>query len=190
MNPTDETLVHYGMPRRSGRYPWGSGDDPYQHGSQDFISRIEELKAKGWKETPDNIMKEFGLTTTQYRMEKAIAKDARRSLDVARAKSLTQDGLTPTQIGREMGVNESTVRSWLNQESEARMKKARETADHIKKQIDEKERIRIAFIGQWSSGKSSIISALTENNQIKINVWRVQFNAKRTDNKSAYAKEY
>lgn len=39
---------------------------------------------------------------------------------------------------------------------------------NYKKQIDEKERIRIAFIGQWSSGKSSIISALTENNQIKI----------------------
>ena len=24
-------LIHYGMPRRSGRYPWGSGDRPYQH---------------------------------------------------------------------------------------------------------------------------------------------------------------
>lgn len=143
MNPTDETLVHYGMPRRSGRYPWGSGDDPYQHGSQDFLSRIEELKANGWKETPENIKETFGLTTTQYRMEKAIAKDARRSLDVARAKSLAEDGLTPTQIGREMGVNESTVRSWFNQESELRMMKARETADHIKKQIDEKGMIEI-----------------------------------------------
>lgn len=26
-----DTLVQYGMPRRSGRYPWGSGEDPYQH---------------------------------------------------------------------------------------------------------------------------------------------------------------
>ena len=139
---TEDTLQHYGMPRRSGRYPWGSGDNGYQH-NPDFLSRVDELKATGWKETPENIMAEFGLTTTQYRMEKAIAKDARRSLDVARAKSLTQDGLSPTQIGREMGVNESTVRSWLNQESEARMKKARETADHIKKQIDEKGMIEI-----------------------------------------------
>lgn len=31
------------MPRRSGRYPWGSGDNPYQH-SGDFLSRVEELK--------------------------------------------------------------------------------------------------------------------------------------------------
>ena len=26
-------LMHYGMPRRSGRYKWGSGKDPYHHGS-------------------------------------------------------------------------------------------------------------------------------------------------------------
>lgn len=39
----EEMLMHYGMPRRSGRYPWGSGDNPYQH-SGDFLSRVEEMK--------------------------------------------------------------------------------------------------------------------------------------------------
>lgn len=29
-------LYHYGMPRRSGRYPWGSGDRPYQHGGTTY----------------------------------------------------------------------------------------------------------------------------------------------------------
>ena len=38
MSLTDDILIHYGMPRRSGRYPWGSGDNPYQH-SGDFLSR-------------------------------------------------------------------------------------------------------------------------------------------------------
>ena len=41
-------IVHYGMPRRSGRYPWGSGDNPYQR-SKDFISQYEELKKSGQK---------------------------------------------------------------------------------------------------------------------------------------------
>ena len=50
-------------------------------------------KGQGWSETPENIKKEFGLTTTQYRIEKALAKDERRMLDVARAKSLKEDGL-------------------------------------------------------------------------------------------------
>lgn len=26
-------LQHYGLPRRSGRYKWGSGEDPYHHGA-------------------------------------------------------------------------------------------------------------------------------------------------------------
>ena len=140
MNPIAEeidALMHYGIPRRSGRYPWGSGDDPYQHG-RDFLGRIEELKKSGWTETPENIQKEFGMTTTQYRSEKGIARNQRRMLDVAKAKSLKEDGLGDTEIGRQMGVNESTVRSWLNEKSEARMNQARTTADFLKKQIEEK----------------------------------------------------
>ena len=33
-------LEHYGTKRHSGRYPWGSGDNPYQH-SGDFLSRVK-----------------------------------------------------------------------------------------------------------------------------------------------------
>lgn len=130
-------LAHYGMPRRSGRYPWGSGDNPYQHG-EDFISRIDALKKDGWTETPENIKSAFGLTTTQYRTQKALAKDERRMYQVNMAKSLKEDGLGATEIGKKMGLPESTVRSLLNQKSEARMKAARETASFIKDQIDKK----------------------------------------------------
>ena len=138
-----DVLLHIGMPRRSGRYPWGSGEDPYQHG-RDFIGRIEELKKQGWSETPENIKKEFGLTTTQYRIEKALAKDERRMLQVETAKRLKEkEGLGPTEIGREMGLSESTVRSLLNPNAELRMKQAKNTADFIRKQIDEKGMIDI-----------------------------------------------
>ena len=133
-----DILMHYGIPRRSGRYPWGSGDDPYQRGGKDFLARVEELKKSGWSETPENIHKEFGLTTSQYRTEKALAKNERRALSVATAKSLKEDGLGESEIGRRMGVNESTVRSWLNEKSETRMNEAKNTSDFIKKQIDEK----------------------------------------------------
>lgn len=146
MNPVAEemndVLMHYGIKRRSGRYPWGSGEDPYQH-DRDFLGRIEELKKSGWSETPENIREEFGLTTTQYRAQKALAKDERRALNVATAKSLKEDGLGETEIGRRMGVNESTVRSWLNAESEARMNQAKKTADFIKEQIAKKGTIDV-----------------------------------------------
>ena len=138
----EDILMHYGMPKRSGRYPWGSGENPYQH-SGDFLSRIEQLKKDGWSETPENIMKEFGLTTTQYRTEKRLATHERRMLDVARAKSLREDGLGYTEIGREMGMSESTIRSLLNQHSESRMNAAKKTADFLREQINTKGMIDV-----------------------------------------------
>lgn len=139
----DEILMHYGIKRRSGRYPWGSGEDPYQRDNRDFLGRIEDLKKQGWTETPENIKKEFNMSTTLYRAQKSLAKSERRQLQVARAKSLREDGLNDSQIGREMGVNESTVRSWFNEKSEARMNKARKIADFLKQQVDEKGMIDV-----------------------------------------------
>ena len=136
----EEYIEHYGMPRRSGRYPWGSGEDPYQHSGRDFLGRVEELKQKGWTETPENIKKEFGITTTQYRIEKSLAKDERRSLQVYTAKRLKEkEGLSTSEIGRKLGLRESTVRSLLNAESESRMNKSKETAAFLKKKLEESE---------------------------------------------------
>lgn len=147
----EDILMHYGMPRRSGRYPWGSGDDPYQH-SMDFLGRVEKLRKLNFTYTDEDgkiwtgdtaIAKSMGLSTTDFRTEIGLAKDQRRTLLAARARSLKEDHLGATEIGREMGINESTVRSLLNAESEARMLQARKTADFIKKQIDEKGMIDV-----------------------------------------------
>ena len=142
MNPiAEEMLMHYGMPRRSGRYPWGSGDNPYQH-SGDFLSRVEELKKQGLSGT--DIAKSMGLTTTQYRTQKSLAKDERRALDVARARSLREDGKSLNEIAAIMGFsNDSSVRSLLNENSEARMNQAKKTAEFLKKQIEEKGMIDV-----------------------------------------------
>lgn len=144
MNPVaDDILMHYGMPRRSGRYPWGSGEDPYQH-SGDFLSRIDTLRKSGWKETPENIQKEFGMTTTEYRAYKSVAKDERRQLLVATAQGLREKGYSLNEIAAKMGFNnDSSVRSLLNEDSKARMDAAKRTADFLKKQIDEKGMIDV-----------------------------------------------
>lgn len=144
MNPIeemDEILMHYGMPRRSGRYPWGSGDNPYQH-SGDFLSRVEELKKTGLSET--EIAKAMGLTTTQYRTQKSLAKDERRALEVATAKGLREKGYSLNEIAEKMGyTNDSSIRSLLNEGSEVRMNQAKATAEFIKKQIEEKGMIDV-----------------------------------------------
>ncbi len=142
MNPiAEEILMHYGMPRRSGRYPWGSGENPYQH-SGDFLSRVEELKKQGLKET--EIAKTMGLTTTQLRVQRSLAKDERRSLQVATAKGLREKGYSLNEIAREMGfTNDSSVRSLLNESSESRMNRAKTAADFLKQMVDEKGMIDV-----------------------------------------------
>lgn len=142
MNPiADDILRHYGMPRRSGRYPWGSGDNPYQR-SGDFLSRIDELKNKGW--TEKQIAESFGLTTTQFRTQKSLAKDERRSLNVATARGLREKGYSLNEIAEKMGYkNDSSVRSLLDEDSEARMNQAKKTAEFLKKQVDEKGMIDV-----------------------------------------------
>jgi DNA-binding CsgD family transcriptional regulator len=143
--PSD-SLTHYGVPRRSGRYPWGSGEDPYQH-SKDFLGRVEEMRKSGFTYTDEKgkvwrgdtaIAKSMGLSSTQFRAEIGIATDTRRMYDVSRAKALKEKGLSNTAIGREMGINESSVRSLLDPKAESRMKAAKNAAEFIKKQIDEK----------------------------------------------------
>lgn len=151
MDFDNDILMHYGMPRRSGRYPWGSGDNGYQR-SRDFLGRIEQLKKSGWAETPENIMEEFGLTTTQYRIEKSLCTSEKRMYDVARAKSLKEDGLGPSAIGREMGINESTVRSLLNEKSETRMNQAKQTAEFLKQKVKEKGMIDVGGITEMELG--------------------------------------
>ena len=142
MNPiAEEILMHYGMPRRSGRYPWGSGNNPYQH-SGDFLSRVDELKKQGLKET--DIAKTMGLTTTQLRTQMSLAKDERRALQVATAKGLREKGYSLNEIADKMGFNnDSSVRSLLNETSEARMNQAKATAEFLRKQIDEKGMIDV-----------------------------------------------
>lgn len=134
--PLDDVLEHYGTPRHSGRYPWGSGKDPYQH-SGDFLARVNSLSSQGLSEK--EIAEQMGLNTSQLRIQKSLANAERRSLDVARAKSLRADGKSLNEIAREMGFeNDSSVRSLLNTHSEERMNKARKTADFLKEQIKEK----------------------------------------------------
>lgn len=137
----DDILMHYGVKRRSGRYPWGSGDDPYQH-SGDFLGRVEELQKKGLSEK--EIADTIGLTTSQLRIQKSLAKDERRALQVSRAKGLREDGKSLSEIAKIMGFNnDSSVRALLNDNAESRMKLAKSTADILKKQVDEKGMIDV-----------------------------------------------
>lgn len=148
---SEDELIHYGIKRRSGRYPYGSGEQPYQHG-RDFLGRIDELKKSKFTFTDENgktwsgdnaIAKSMGLTSSEYRRQVSWANYERRILEVETAKSLRSDGLGYTEIGRKMGMPESTIRSLLNPKSEDRMHQAMQTVEFLREQVDKKGMIDV-----------------------------------------------
>lgn len=137
----EDILVHYGVKRRSGRYPYGSGEDPYQH-TGDIDIRVRELKKKGMKET--DIAKDLGFeNTSALRDAVKRASHERKRLQVDRAKALRDDGLNNSQIAREMGVNESTVRSWFNENREVNQRRAEKAADRLRDELKTKHAIDV-----------------------------------------------
>ena len=132
----EEFLEHYGIKRRSGRYPWGSGKEPYQH-TMDFLGRIEELQGKGWKETPENIRKEFNMSTTEYKNEKRLCKNERQIYRIQTAKRMSdKEGMNNSDIARHFNVNESVVRSWFSQDEKGKIYQVQETAKVLKDFLD------------------------------------------------------
>lgn len=137
----EDILMHYGVKRRSGRYPWGSGDNPYQHGG-DFLARVEELQRLG--KTEKQIADELHLSTTDLRMQVRVAKHERRALQADHARSLREDGKTLDEIASILGyANDSSVRALLNENTAANKNKAQATAEILKKELAEKGAIDV-----------------------------------------------
>lgn len=134
----DDYLAHYGMPRRSGRYPWGSGKEPYQsaHG---FKGQVEALRKQGMSQA--QIAKAMGLTTTQLRAHITNANAELKADKVHRALELKQKGLSTSAIGREMGLNESSVRELLKPDALARKDKISKAADILREDADNRKYI-------------------------------------------------
>ena len=133
-------FMHFGTPRHSGRYPWGSGENPYQ--SDPFLSKINQMKSEGKKET--EIAEAMNMSTTRLRSQIQIKKSQIRADLVQQAKSLKSDGLNTSEIARRMGfANESSVRSLLNTDSERRMKISESTAKTLKEVCDERGMIDV-----------------------------------------------
>ena len=155
----EEYLRHYGILRKSGRYPWGSGGNAEQR-SRSFLTMIEELKAKGLSQaeiaagfsTPDE-----PFNTTNLRDTVTIARNEKKAADVARAEMYKSKGYSNVKIGEKMDINESVVRSLLAPGALDRRNRLNNTAEMLRKEIEEKGTIDI------SKGVALQLD-LTENN--------------------------
>lgn len=136
-----DELIHYGTPRHSGRYPWGSheaSDEENQtHRNPTLLDRIDELKKKGLKEA--EIVKGLGFeSTTQLRAQRSIAISEQKQSQISQAQRLKDKGVSTSEIGRKMNAPESTVRSWLEPGAKDRATVLTKTSDMLKEQVDKK----------------------------------------------------
>jgi len=64
---TDSELYHYGTPRHSGRYPWGSGVRPYQGEKHDITRSTDSIgKHKQYNKDINDIYKTFSDREKSY----------------------------------------------------------------------------------------------------------------------------
>lgn len=135
----DDYLAHYGMLRRSGRYPWGSGGDAMQN-HRSFLGMIEAMRAEGLSDT--QIARGFGLSkeefsTKDFKALRTIANNEVKAANRIRAEHLRHDkGMSLQAIADEMGLKgESSVRALLAPGATAKGEKMQATADMLKEQI-------------------------------------------------------
>lgn len=133
-------LEHYGTPRHSGRYPWGSGENPYQRNGN-FVSHVKKLRSQGLTEV--QIARGMGMTTSQLRAKMSIAKSEMRKEEASTAWKLKQKGYSNVAIAKRMGKNESSVRALLDPALQERSNMTNAVADQLKVAVDEKQYIDI-----------------------------------------------
>lgn len=136
----EDYLAHYGILRRSGRYPWGSGG-PETGGNRSFLDMVDGMKKQGLSEK--QIADGLGVTTTELRAAKSIAKSEQKQADIAMAQRLKDKGYSNVAIGAKMDLNESSVRALLAPGEKHKAEVLVSTANMLKEQIAEKKYVDV-----------------------------------------------
>ena len=140
------TLAHYGTPRHSGRYPWGSGDNPCQR-NRDLVAKANRLRAQG---VPDReIARRCNITMAQLKTKRGLVKEQDRKAKIAMAVKLKEKGLSNTAIAERMSVRgetvrESNVRYWLQDSVKQRADKRQQIADTLAEAVGNKNYIDVS----------------------------------------------
>lgn len=136
-------LAHYGILRRSGRYPWGSSNNQSTR-NRSFLDYVEELRSKGFKNVDickalnigyeDN--KDEQISTTQLIAAKAVAKAQQKQAQITMAQRLKNKGTGTSAIGRQMGLPESSVRALLAPGAKDKADLLTSISDMLKREVD------------------------------------------------------
>lgn len=136
----EDYLAHYGILRKSGRYPWGSGKDESTR-AQTFLGMVADCRKQGL--TDKQIAQGFGMTTTDLRAATTIANNTAARAKIIQAEKLRNKGWSNVAIGKEMGIGESSVRALLEPGRKERNDVLTATAEMLRQQVAEKKFIDV-----------------------------------------------
>ena len=162
--PEEEYLAHYGILRKSGRYPWGSGG-PERASNRSFLDYVSKLQSEGLSES--QIAEGMGINTTQLRAAKSIARNEERQAEINMAQRLKDKGMSNVAIAERMGKPESSVRSLLEPGVKDKADILMSTSNMLKDQVAEKKYIDIGAgvenqIGISQTKLSTAVAVLQE----------------------------
>jgi hypothetical protein len=138
--PEENYLAHYGILRKSGRYPWGSGG-PETANNKSFLGYVAQLQKQGLSEA--EIATGMGINTTQLRAAKSIARNEERQNDINMATRLKDKGMSTVAIAERMGKPEATIRALLAPGVKDKADILMSTSNMLKQQIQDKKYIDI-----------------------------------------------
>lgn len=143
-----EKIFHYGTPHvgsipHSGRYAWGSGEEPTQRATDlrsfAYQKRREINPETGKKYTDTEIAQAWGVSTTEFRKIMSNDRNAERAANIAKAMELRSSGMSVAAIAEQMHQPESTVNSWLLPKAQKNATSTSNVAEYLKQQVEEKK---------------------------------------------------
>lgn len=137
----EKFLAHYGTKRHSGRYPYGSGEDPYQHEDSPFMKTVYEMEKEGKSQT--EIAEALNMSTTELRERKSVERNEKKAYDRRFAAKLKEKGYSNVAIGKRMNLPESTVRNLLKESQTVKKTKIDTTIDALKQNVENKTYIDV-----------------------------------------------
>lgn len=158
----EDWLAHIGN-ENSGRYPRGSGENPYQHESS-WLARSHDLRRRGLSDK--EIAEAMGLSTREWKAKRAAEIQARDAYQNSIIRSMCDRGMSDTEIGRELGMPTSTVASRraiiYNTERKSVTEKRQHVIDILKEQLKNGEYLEVGHgvADQIGCTDSMLVSAM------------------------------
>lgn len=101
-----DELYHYGIPRKSGRYPYGSGKEPYQDNPKKRRLNKDESAPKATSKRPESIWAKHRRAQAEKKATKDREAQKTKAEKEAKEKAKLEASKSPSQKAKEMSDEE------------------------------------------------------------------------------------